>query len=611
MRYYSLVVIADSPQAYYQLDETSGTTATDSSGFANNGTYTGSGVTYGVAGAITNDADTAVTFDGTAGDMATPSGVNPSGWAGLSVEAWVKLTNITYVNTPTVCGNALPGSTNTGFNFTLDASGAGIKITIGNGSSNANVHFVTSLSAGVWYHLVATYGGSTIKLYVNGVQQGSVAFTGTIGTAAGNPTWGSNPASGGFFLPGTFDEGAIYNYALSQAQITSHYNAGLGTPQQNYYYGPFQINNHPNGVGYFLIAKDLDFPDFKPAISPLALYDGNKITGYQVGHRQIQTDIYIVGTSRTDCIARKDTLEAALAKRDQQLVLHEDGRYWVGNAISGKAKFAAGKGIVQVQVPVVFVCANPYAIAANAATAFDTGNVAYSTVVVAGTYQSPVFNVAGAGTIYSWPTLTLTHRLASPGSTTLNASLTSGNAYTSITVVSSPALVAGQVITLSWTTGGNTFVQKLTVSGTVTGGATSIPVNSFVASASFPITNTTVSISVAWNIVTINQITDNYQIQAFSSNDKTYEVVGGNTISPTSSILLPQNSGDSLTVYCDPTASNGWTITGSAAGVGFSYQPNGAFPPLEPITTQFRITITADNQPTAEFTVNWTPRYAS
>ena len=377
-----------------------------------------------------------------------------------------------------------------------------------------------------------------------------------------------------------------------------------------YTYGNFQINDHQGGLGYFLMSKDLDFPEFKPAISPLALYDGNKITGYQVAHRQIQCEIYVVGTSRTDCIARKDQLEKALALRDQQLILHEDGRYWIANAISGKTKFAAGKGIVQAQIPVTFVCANPYAIATTAASPFDSGNVAYTTLVVAGTYKSTFFYVAAGGTIYTWPTITLTHQLATPGSTTLNGALTQGSQYTAITVTSSPALTAGQVIKLSWTTGGNTFVQKLVVSSAVTSGATSIPVNAFTASASFPITSTSVLVSTAWNNVTIAQLTDNYSIQANGNNDQTYEIFGGNSVA-SGVFLLPQVQGDFITINCDPTASNGWTITGSVQGVSFTYQPNGAFPPLEPGNTQFQVTIASDSQPTAQFHMTFTPRYTS
>lgn len=59
---YSDLIIASSPFLYWRLNETSGTTAVDSSGNGHDGTYHGS-PTFAVAGART-DGDTAVSFDG-------------------------------------------------------------------------------------------------------------------------------------------------------------------------------------------------------------------------------------------------------------------------------------------------------------------------------------------------------------------------------------------------------------------------------------------------------------------------------------------------------------------------------------------------------------------
>ena len=603
MRYYSLVVLADAPINYYQLDETSGTTASDSSGNGNTGTYTGVGVTYGVSGAIVKDSDTAITFNGTSGDISLPVAGLPSGTAPWSIECWMNILSV-------------PAAFNILVSWGQHVSGGAAELGI-NASGHLYVGFPSiggpsqsvSPSTGAWHHVVGTSDGMTQKLYVDGALVASGTFAGNISTTS-ETAFIANGTGGSSWFNGSIDEVAIYNTVLNQQQISSHYTAGLAQLLQNFYYGTFQLNAHPGGLGYYLQTRDLDFPQFTPQLSPLALYDGYKITGYQVASRQIQCDLYIVGTSRADCIARKDTLEASLAKRDQQLVLHEDGRYWVANAIKGPAKFAAGSGVVQVKVPVTFVCANPYALAADAATPFDSGNVAYTTVVIAGSYRSPIFSVAGGGTIYTWPTITLTHQLATPGSTTLNGALTQGTQYTAITVTSAPALTAGQVIKLSWTTGGNTFVQKLVVSGTVTGGATSIPVNAFTASASFPITSTSVLISTAWNNVTIAQLTDNYSIQANGNNDQTYEIFGGNSVAA-GVFLLPQVQGDFIIINCDLTASNGWMITGTVQGVSFTYQPNGAFPPLEPTTTQWQLTIASDTQPTADLKLTWTPRYTS
>src|SRR5215468_1112543 len=44
----------------------------------------------------------------------------------------------------------------------------------------------TTLNAGTWYHVAMVYDGSTIKGYVNGVQDGSLSVGGTVQVSA-NP----------------------------------------------------------------------------------------------------------------------------------------------------------------------------------------------------------------------------------------------------------------------------------------------------------------------------------------------------------------------------------------------------------------------------------------
>ena len=56
---YRAAVLADSPLAYWRLGETSGTVAHDETGNGHDGTYVG-GVTLGQPGALTGDANTAV-----------------------------------------------------------------------------------------------------------------------------------------------------------------------------------------------------------------------------------------------------------------------------------------------------------------------------------------------------------------------------------------------------------------------------------------------------------------------------------------------------------------------------------------------------------------------
>src|SRR5207248_228178 len=56
-------VLADHPAAYYRLDETTGTTAFDSSNHGLDGTYSATGAMLGVPGAFAGDAG--VGLDGT------------------------------------------------------------------------------------------------------------------------------------------------------------------------------------------------------------------------------------------------------------------------------------------------------------------------------------------------------------------------------------------------------------------------------------------------------------------------------------------------------------------------------------------------------------------
>ena len=163
MSYYS-TILADSPQAYYRLDETSGLVANDSSGNGHNATLPASGITYSQTGALVGDADTSMLFTSTAA-LSLPYSLNPSTWTALSLEFWTKL------------------------------------------------------SSG-WQHIVVTTSNSTgtTTIYLNGsvYSSGSGDFVGidTDIYFAGSP------------LSGNLDEISLYNYALTSTQVSNHYTAG-------------------------------------------------------------------------------------------------------------------------------------------------------------------------------------------------------------------------------------------------------------------------------------------------------------------------------------------------------------------------------------------------
>lgn len=120
---YASIILADNPQAYYRLDESSGTVANDLTANAYNGTYSGSGVTLGQVGALLKSNDAAVLFDGVAGNVALPAGLSPAGYSAITVEAWVKLSTTSFSGTPRIVSNATTTS-NKGINLYFNANAA-------------------------------------------------------------------------------------------------------------------------------------------------------------------------------------------------------------------------------------------------------------------------------------------------------------------------------------------------------------------------------------------------------------------------------------------------------------------------------------------------------
>jgi hypothetical protein len=84
------------------------------------------------------------------------------------------------------------------------------------------------LVAGQWTFAAMVYNGSTLKVYQNAVEVGSTAATGTLlADATISARIGANPDNTGYF-DGVIDEVAIFNKALTPAQLQQLYRTGRG-----------------------------------------------------------------------------------------------------------------------------------------------------------------------------------------------------------------------------------------------------------------------------------------------------------------------------------------------------------------------------------------------
>lgn len=183
------------------------------------------GASYG-AGRIGN----AFVFDGV-NDVVVVADSDSLRPAQITVEAWV---NPTYpmsgtggVITKTSSSN---GTNGYGLSQLGNDSSFGFWV---NNRGNAGSRTSTPLTAGVWQHVVGTYDGTALRLYVNGQLVATTPYTAAINHSSSALLIGGGSADGAW--KGGIDEALIYGRALAQAEIQQRYAAtttdNQGMPQ--------------------------------------------------------------------------------------------------------------------------------------------------------------------------------------------------------------------------------------------------------------------------------------------------------------------------------------------------------------------------------------------
>ena len=225
---YGAAVRAAEPDLYWRLDETTGTTAGDTSVNESSGTYR-SGYSLGAPGALQGVANTAVTFDGSTGLLSSDQQfTNPSTY---SEELWFTTTTTNGGKLIGFGGNQSGLSPNYDRHVYMENDG---RLTFGVWTGSPNT--ITSPAAyndGQWHHMVATQSSAGMVLYVDGVSVGThpqtqaESYSGYWKVGSDN-TWGPQP-----YFAGTIDEVAIYSHALTAGAVAQHYSLGTATPPPN------------------------------------------------------------------------------------------------------------------------------------------------------------------------------------------------------------------------------------------------------------------------------------------------------------------------------------------------------------------------------------------
>lgn len=220
---YSASVLADSPVAYYRFEETAGTTAADSSGNGNTGTY--------VNGPLLGQASSprlgrAVRFDGLDDyvDLARTIGGT------FTIEAWVNTSAPSRTGPQAYVGDGIVWSDVGGAANDFILAGLNDHAAFFTGNPDTTVEGTTRITTGAWRHLVATRTqGGTMEVWVDAVLQASGPTNGSVLDANPRIAIGGNVLDSRFF-DGLIDEVALYTTALPPARIQAHFLAGGGVP---------------------------------------------------------------------------------------------------------------------------------------------------------------------------------------------------------------------------------------------------------------------------------------------------------------------------------------------------------------------------------------------
>jgi hypothetical protein len=205
----------DGEVGWWRMDEGSGTTTGDSSGYGNKGIITEAGWISG--GNCINDS--CLNFDGINDYVSiennaslTPSLMSAFVW--VNSETWDKATATSFLMKRT--GGA------SGYFFFVLTSPKTVHIDVNNVSqSRFDTGYIPPLNQ--WVHLGYTYDGHNVRFYVNGVLNNTSPDYNKTYAASDSPLYIGRQSTGGYEFKGRIDDVRIYDRALSSDEVKHLY----------------------------------------------------------------------------------------------------------------------------------------------------------------------------------------------------------------------------------------------------------------------------------------------------------------------------------------------------------------------------------------------------
>ncbi len=180
--------------------------------------------------------------------ISNTSTLNPT--TALTLEAWIYPTIFTYSNAwGTIISNE-QSTGSAGYVLTCGSSSRTLRFAIGNGSSLTELTTSSILVLNEWQHVAATFDGSTMKIFRNGVEVGTKTLSGSIAVSSNPVEIGRSPRYNERYFHGNIDEVRIWNTALTQPLLQSWYNKSVNNTHTNYanLVGYYEFDNFSNNA---------------------------------------------------------------------------------------------------------------------------------------------------------------------------------------------------------------------------------------------------------------------------------------------------------------------------------------------------------------------------
>jgi hypothetical protein len=187
-----------------------------------------------------NGTDTSITYSTSNGKFGQGAGFGGSSYIDLGNPSNLNVGHISvafWLQVGSLSADSVPASkytdTTASWLFYIDGTGSSgfhnkIRFNITrDGTSESFANKATSddvLTPGVWYHVVGTYDGSTVKLYINGqLQSDSTTVSGSIFSGSANVKIGAWLPSNSTTLPSgsKVDDFAIFSRALTATEVAN------------------------------------------------------------------------------------------------------------------------------------------------------------------------------------------------------------------------------------------------------------------------------------------------------------------------------------------------------------------------------------------------------